>query len=106
MTSTLESVVETLETVTEVDVHGTLDEEPIKTHKSKKHVKDRNKAVGPRWSHQALINRPNAIVLTLLRTRLRVSPGETRCVHRPSEVRTRVPPSPKGIRSRVGAELI
>jgi hypothetical protein len=44
MTSTLESVVETLETVTEVDVHGTLDEQPVKTHKSKKHVKDRNKA--------------------------------------------------------------
>jgi hypothetical protein len=44
MTSTLESVVETPETVTEVYVHGTLDEQPVMTHKSKKHVKDRNKS--------------------------------------------------------------
>jgi hypothetical protein len=39
MASTLESVIETPETVTEVDVHGTLDEQPVKTHKLKKHVK-------------------------------------------------------------------
>jgi hypothetical protein len=31
------------ETVTEVNVHGTLDKQPVKTHKLKKHVKDRNK---------------------------------------------------------------
>jgi hypothetical protein len=44
MTSTLELVVETPEMVTEVNVHGTLDKQPVKTHKSKKHVKDRNMA--------------------------------------------------------------
>jgi hypothetical protein len=45
MASTLESVVETTKMVTEVDVHGTLDEQPVKTHKLKKHIKqDRNKA--------------------------------------------------------------
>jgi hypothetical protein len=31
------------ETVKEVYVHGTLDEQPVKTHKLKKHVKNRNK---------------------------------------------------------------
>jgi hypothetical protein len=44
MTLNLDLVVETPETVTEVDVHSTLDEQPVKTHKSKKHVMDRNKA--------------------------------------------------------------
>jgi hypothetical protein len=43
MASNLDSVVETAETVTKAD-YRTLDDQPIKTHKSKKHVKDRNKA--------------------------------------------------------------
>jgi hypothetical protein len=41
MASTLESVVETPETVTEVDVHGIFDGQPVKAHKSKR---DRLKA--------------------------------------------------------------
>jgi hypothetical protein len=44
MTSNLNLVIETPETVTGADIHGTLDEQPFKTHKSKKHVKDHNKA--------------------------------------------------------------
>jgi hypothetical protein len=39
MTSTLKLVIQT-----EVDVHDTLNKQPVKTHKSKKHVKDHNKA--------------------------------------------------------------
>jgi hypothetical protein len=44
MASNLDSVVETPNTVTEADIHRTLEEQPVKTHKLKKHVKDRNKA--------------------------------------------------------------
>jgi hypothetical protein len=41
MASTLESVIKTPETVTEVDVHGTFDGQPVKAHKLKR---DRLKA--------------------------------------------------------------
>jgi hypothetical protein len=44
MASNLDLVIETPETLTEADIHRSLDDQPIKTHKSKKHVKDRNKA--------------------------------------------------------------
>jgi hypothetical protein len=40
MASNFESVVEMPKTVTEVDVHGTFDGQPVKTHKLKKPVKD------------------------------------------------------------------
>jgi hypothetical protein len=46
MESNLNSVVEKAKTVTvtEADIHRTLDDQPVKAHKSKKYVKDRNKA--------------------------------------------------------------
>jgi hypothetical protein len=44
MASNLESVIETPETVTAIDVHGTFNRRPVKIHKLMKPVKDRHKA--------------------------------------------------------------
>jgi hypothetical protein len=55
--------------------------------------------VEPQWHHQALIHRPNALVMTSLRAHLRVSPGGTCCVPQLTRAKTSVPrpvPSTKG----------
>jgi hypothetical protein len=53
-------------------------------------LKIATRRVEPQWHHQALIHRPNALVTTLLRAHLRVSPGGTRCVLQLTWARTSV----------------
>jgi hypothetical protein len=99
MASTLKLVVEMPEMVTEVDVHGTLDEQPVKTHKSKKPVKDRHKAGRASMISPNLDSPSKLACLDFAGDAppLLLPPLPTRCAHRPSQARTNILcPVPKG----------
>jgi hypothetical protein len=81
MESNLDSVVETAE-VMEADVYWTLDDQPVKAHKSKKHDKNCNKAGRASMAPLSLDPPSKHARHDIAEGALRVYPGGTSCVPR------------------------